>query len=348
MGGQSAEREVSLDTGRNIAEFLDSEKYDILPVEVSKEGKWLLDSPVVRQIEIKNKIKLLSRRFSKSKEIIPPLDNSLRRQRKTSVAFIALHGPYGEDGTVQGLLELLGIPYTCSGVLTSALAMNKAMAKEFLVARGILAPNYQLISSNLGGSLFGHMPELETRLKRKFGFPLVVKPNNQGSSVGVSIVRKKSEIRKALKDAFKKDKEVLVEEFIEGREITASILGNKKPVALPLIEIVPKTSEFFDYYAKYTPGATNEICPAPLSKSLTQEIQQTALKIYKVLGCRGVARVDFIVDKKNRIYFLELNTIPGMTKTSLVPQAAAKAGIEFPELLDRIIQLALDKKGKSH
>jgi len=250
-------------------------------------------------------------------------------KRKIDCAFIALHGPFGEDGRVQGMLELAGIPYTGSGVLASALAMEKAATKKILAGAGILMPGHIILKKD-------YQPAELKSVK----LPVVVKPLGQGSSVGISIVEKGEDLPGALKKSFRFEPSAMVEEFIPGREITAAVLGNKKPKVLPLIEIRPKVSRFFDYRAKYEVGGSDEICPAPLPENLAEKIREAAVRAHRILDCRGVTRSDFIL-KGDKPYFLEINTIPGMTKTSLVPQAAAKAGIPFPALLDELVKLAI-------
>ncbi len=294
-GGFSAEREVSIKTGEMIAKNLDRKKYQVFLFDPKDE----LENFIV-----------------------------LARRKKFEVVFPALHGTFGEDGTVQGVLELLGLPYVFSGVLASSLAIDKEMTKRILIQQGINMPKHEVF----------HIEKKEI----DFDIPAVVKPVRQGSSIGVTIVKDKRQLDSAIRDAFKYDSKIIAEEFIDGREITAAVLGNKNLIALPLIEIRPKVSFFFDYRAKYEIGGSKEICPAPISRALTKKIQDTAIKVHKILGCRGVTRSDFIL-KGHKPYFLEINTIPGMTETSLVPQAAAKAKIPFPKLLDKLIELAMEK-----
>jgi D-alanine-D-alanine ligase len=210
--------------------------------------------------------------------------------------------------------------------------MDKEATKKILAGEGVLMPRSVVVGNNYtAGDL------------RRIKLPAVVKPVHQGSSVGTFIVKNQMELPRAVKEAFKFGPKVMVEEFISGREITAAVLGNEKPQPLPLIEIKPKVSHFFDYRAKYEVGGSEEICPAPIGKSITKKIQDTAARVHRVIGCRGVTRSDFIL-RGSRPYFLEINTIPGMTETSLVPQAAAKAGISFPELLDKLIELAVEQQ----
>ncbi|MDP1629615.1 MAG: D-alanine--D-alanine ligase [bacterium] len=312
MGGQSSEHEVSLASGKMIVEALDKKKYDLKPITIAKNGKWLL--PHKKTLVVSEGREALDR---------------IKFRRGVDVVFIALHGNRGEDGAIQGLLELAGVPYTGSGVLTSALAMDKEMTKKILKAEGILMPNHVILEKNY-----------QPADLRKIKLPVVIKPVREGSSVGISVVKKKSELLPAIEEAFQFDSRVMAEEFVRGKEITAAVLGNKKSRALPLIEIRPNVSSFFDYRAKYEAGGSEEICPAPIGRTLTKKIQDIAVGIHRVLGCRGVTRSDFIL-RGNKPYFLEINTIPGMTKTSLVPQAAERAGLPFPELLDKLIELAL-------
>jgi len=297
FGGKSAEREISIKTGRMIAKNLDKKKYQVFLFDPAKD--------------------------------LLKLASSLKK-KKIDVVFPALHGPLGEDGTIQGMLELFGIPYVFSGVLASALAMDKEMAKKIFKKEKIPIPKHFIFTKKNHISL------------KKVKFPCVVKPLTQGSSVGVTIVQKPSQFKKALKYALEFGPKAMVEDFIDGREVTAAVLGNDKPRALPLIEIKPKISHFFDYQAKYEVDGSEEICPAQINQILTKKIQELAVKIHLTLGCRGATRTDLILHG-SQPFVLEINTIPGMTETSLVPKAALAAGIDFSCLLDRLIELALEK-----
>lgn len=297
-GGFSAEREISIKTGRNILKNLDKKKYQVFLFDPKTELEKFIKAGKRRQIDL---------------------------------VFPALHGAFGEDGAIQGLLEIMGLPYAFSGVLASSLAMDKERAKKISRTEKILTPRSVVIAQDYRKSDLA-----------KIKPPLVVKPICQGSSFGVYIVKDEAGLSVAIKESFKFGSKLMLEEFISGREITAAVLGNDAPVALPLIEIRPKNADFFDFRSKYEPGASEEICPAPLSRALTEEIQSAAVRIHKLIGGRGVTRSDFIV-KNNRPYFLEINTIPGMTETSLVPQAAVKHGLSFRALLDELIRLALEK-----
>jgi D-alanine-D-alanine ligase len=318
MGGRSPEHEISLISGREVVNNLNKKKYEALPVVISKDGKnWkltdkksldLMSNPIALRGTGKDMVLA-------NKKSISGI-NSFSDGNKT-VVFIAMAGPYGEDGTMQGLLELSGIPYTGSGVLASALGMDKIKFRDVMKANSIPVPN------------------------EGKGFPMFVKPSGQGSSVGASIVKNKKDLKNALKLAKKFGGEPLIEEYIKGTEVTCAVLGNKKPYTLPVIEIVPLKGEFFDYESKYTESGAEEIIPARISKSLTKKVQELAIKVYKVLGCKGFARVDFILKADGSPIVLEINTIPGLTPMSLLPKAARAAGISYSNLLDRIIKYAI-------
>jgi D-alanine-D-alanine ligase len=297
-GGISSEREVSLKSGQQVFQSLDKNKYDVLRYDTQTD--------------------------------LPKL---VAEADRIDAALIILHGPFGEDGTVQGLLELLDIPYQGAGVLGSALSMNKVAAKQIYTQSGIPVPPAQAVRRGEAVN--------EAECVSRLGLPLVVKPAVGGSSIGMTIVRSADQLGKALEKAFEQDTVALVEAYIQGIEITGSVLGNDDPQALPLIEIIPGAEhEFFDYKAKYTAGLTQEICPARIDAELTAKAQSYACMAHKALFCRGYSRTDMIVRGKE-IYILETNTIPGMTPTSLFPQAAQAAGIAFDRLLDRLIELGI-------
>jgi len=299
-GGKSAEREVSLKSGDQVFRALDKERYEILRYD--------------------------------PRDDLPRLAQDAGR---IDVALIILHGRLGEDGTIQGFLDLLNIPYQGSGVLGSALAMNKVLSKQLYVQAGLPTAPF-VVMDRTGSKAALHMFD-------QLGLPVVVKPEHEGSSIGLSIVRSPEQFPQALEDAWQFDRRCLVEKFIAGMEITGGVLGNDSLLALPLIEIVPSSGhEFFDYSAKYSPGASDEICPARLSPELTAKAQDYARRAHQALCCRGYSRTDMIVSD-DEIFVLETNTIPGMTETSLFPQSAAVAGFPFSTLLDRLIELALER-----
>jgi len=300
-GGISSERDVSIASGNQVYEVLDRDKYEVIRYDPKTD--------------------------------LPQL---VADAAGIDVALIILHGPYGEDGTVQGLLDLLGIPYQGSGVLGSAISMNKLVSKQLYKTAGIpVAPDMTFKSIDM----------IETRaVVDQLGMPLVIKPVTSGSSIGLSIVKSEDALNDALEKAFAEDHEVMIESYIKGVELTGGVIGNEELQALPIIEIIPgKEFDFFDYTAKYTPGATEEICPARIDEATTQKAQSYAKMAHRALCCKGYSRTDMIL-ADGQLYVLETNTIPGMTPTSLLPQAAKAAGIDFSQLLDKLIELSLEDK----
>jgi D-alanine-D-alanine ligase len=301
-GGLSNEREISLKSGEEVRKALNPDRYLVKVYDLQKGL-----APLVADAS------------------------------QMDVALIILHGRFGEDGTVQGLLELLNIPYQGSGVLGSAVAMNKTLSKTLYRLEGLPVARDRVVRK-------GDPLDLESVME-KLGRPIVVKPNREGSSIGVKFAHNKDELKEIIEQTFAWDIEVLLEEYIKGREITAGVIGNKVLEALPLVEVIPSGSfEFFDYEAKYKEEATREICPAPLPDSITAQAQEYALRAHKALKLRGYSRTDMVV-RGEGIFLLETNTIPGMTRTSLFPLAAKAAGMDFSALLDRLIDLALEDRG---
>ncbi len=299
-GGTSGERQVSLDGAAGVEKALDAAKYIVTRYDPATD---------------------LAQLAADAADI--------------DAAFILLHGLHGEDGTVQGLLELLGIPYQGAGVLGSAMAMDKNLAKTIYRLHGLPVADWEMAT----------VADIDRpgRILDRLRLPLVIKPVRQGSSLGMSIVRRPEELPAALGKAFQYDREVMVEEFIQGREITVGVLGNDDPEALPLVEIIPdKRFDFFDYDAKYKEGASREICPAKVSDAIREKAQQYALAAHRALQLSGYSRTDMIIAGEELV-LLETNTIPGMTPTSLLPQAAAAHGLDFPALLDKLIELGIKR-----
>ncbi len=298
-GGWSGEREISLKSGESVYQGLDKGKYDVT-------------------------------RYDPRDDLI----KLIRDKERIDLAFILLHGKFGEDGCVQGFLDLLGIPFVGSGVLSSAMALNKKVAKEMYKGAGLNVIEDVILGK---GQDFSVDQIIET-----IGPSTVVKPVAEGSSLGTSICHSRDELLKGIELAFQYDQEVMVERFIEGREVTCAVLGNRDVQALPLVEIVPNPEyRFFDYEAKYTQGATKEICPAPLTEEQARMAQTCAIEAHKAIGCRVWSRTDMIIEGE-KIYVLEINTIPGMTETSLVPLSARAAGLSLTQLLDTLIGLSLE------
>lgn len=297
-GGWSREREISLKSGESVYNALDKDKYEV-------------------------------RKYDPSKDLIKLIQDS----KNIDLVLLFLHGKRGEDGSIQGLLDLLNLPYVGSGVLASALAMNKAVSKELFRSAGLKVPQEML--------LFRNQNINPDKIFSDLGKPAVIKPVAEGSSIGLKICNTEEEIVEAIKDAFAISSDAMAEEYVKGREVSCAVLGNRDPEALPVIEIIPrKEYQFFSYTAKYVPGASEEICPAPLSSDVFKKVQDCAIKAHCLLGCRNFSRADMIVTAQD-VYVLETNTIPGMTENSLFPLAARTAGISFPSLMDRLIELAL-------
>jgi len=330
MGGRSSEREISLRSGAMVLRHLDRAKYEPLA----------FDTAVLHRLGARAPHGELPAPATADLTALAPLAPRAiepdSRAPGVDVAFIALHGRGGEDGAIQGLLELLGVAYTGSGVLASALAMDKVISKRVFKAEGIpTAPWRDFRTDNCADA-----QAIAADILGSLGLPAVVKPVSEGSTIGISVVRREEDLPRAVEEAARYDAHIMAEAFIPGIEITAAILGHRQPQVLPLVEIVPQ-SGFYDYEAKYTPGATEEIVPARIDDPTARRVREAALGAFEALGCRGVARVDMIVGAEGPVV-LEVNTIPGMTETSLVPRAAEAAGIAFPQLLDRMIELALE------
>ncbi len=317
-GGISNERDVSLRSAKQVYENLPRKKYSPTLIEIKKDGRWFFGN--------KKLVKIYDQKDGYKKSDL----------KKFDVAFIALHGRFGEDGRIQSLLEIIGIPYNGSGVLASAMAMNKAKTAELVKSAGFLTPRSMVIDKNFKNV---------NLLKKVVEFPCFVKPNQSGSSVGINKVNTIKELDKAIKLAFKEDDTVLVDEFIEGREITSGVMGNSahhEIYILPPVEIVSKKN-FFDFEAKYDDKLVDEICPAPIPKAQTRKVQDLSQKIHLLIGCDGLTRTDFIL-KDNKFYFLEINTIPGLTAESICPKEAKTAGISFGSFLDKQVEMALTNR----
>lgn len=301
-GGKSGERDISLDSGAACAQALREDGFPVVEIDTAEDD-------AIRHI----------------------IDSN------PDLVFIALHGKDGEDGCVQGLCELMEVPYTGPGVLASALAMDKSRAKVFYDEAGLATAPWV--------TLYAGQPRDMDAVVRAVGEHCVVKPAREGSALGVHIVENEADLEPAIQEALEHDSEIVVEKFITGTEITVAVLGNDEPEALPIIEIVPQgDSEFYDFKAKYAVGGANHIIPARLSDEIAAKCQADAVKAHKALGCTGVSRTDMIVDGEGTNWILETNTIPGMTATSLLPDAAAKIGIGFNELCKILVELALEGK----
>lgn len=304
MGGRSLERDISLRSGRRVSNALGELGYEVLELDVD-EG------------------------------LVPSL-----KDNRPDLVYIALHGKFGEDGTVQELMEILDIPYTGPGVFASAMGFDKPLSKEVLLREGIPTPPFFALSAATFQEM-GAYHALEAAAA-KLGFPMVVKPAAQGSALGVKVVPTFEDLPRAVQSALHYDDRVLIEGFVSGMEVAASILGNDSLEALPLVETVPH-SGFYDFDSRYTPGLTEYYCPARLEPEIARRAAETALETHRALGCLNVSRVDIIIDQEGIPQVLEINISPGMTETSLLPLAASVAGMEFKELVERLVRLALEK-----
>lgn len=303
-GGTSGERQVSLNGANSVEKALDSEKFLVRRYDPATD---------------------LARLATDAAEI--------------DFAFILLHGLHGEDGTMQGFLDLLGIPYQGSGVLGSAIAMDKHLAKELYRLNGLPVADWQIVSNDA--------PISSGELIESFGLPMVIKPVHEGSSLGLTLARSEEQLLQGIERALRHDSHVMVEKYIKGRELTVGVFGNSELTALPIIEIVPGPGfDFFDYDAKYKEGATDEICPARVNDAITAQAQQYAIAAHRALRLRGYSRTDMILEDDGAMYLLETNTIPGMTATSLMPRMAVTHGLSFPQFLEKLIELGMEGRPK--
>lgn len=342
FGGRSAEHEVSLQSAKNIIEAIDRDKYEVVLIGIDKQGLWYLNQESHFLLNA-NDPKNIRLQASETKLALAPGEQEHQLvaysqadyHSRVDVVFPVLHGPFGEDGTVQGLLKLANIPFVGAGVLGSAIGMDKDVMKRLLRDAGIPIARFAVL----------HSPEeaVFSQLEQELGLPIFVKPANLGSSVGIHKVKSAAEFQSALLDAFRYDRKVIVEEFIRGREIECSVLGNEQPIASVPGEIIPE-HEFYSYEAKYIDEqGARLVIPAKLPVPVRERIQQLAVEAFRVLCCEGMARVDFFLSADDRIYVNEINTIPGFTRISMYPKLWEASGIAYSELIDRLIQLALER-----
>jgi D-alanine-D-alanine ligase len=344
FGGKSAEHEVSLRSAKNVADAIPKDKYDVVLIGIDKSGRWLLNSdsnfllsqagqPMPKLVQGGKEVSLIP----ESAGVIQTVGQSGESSR-VDVIFPILHGPFGEDGTVQGLLKLAGIPFVGAGVLGSAVGMDKDVMKRLLRDAGIQIGKFLAFKS-------GDKIDF-AKVKKELGLPIFVKPANMGSSVGVSKAKNTSEFEAAVEDAFKYDTKIIVEEFIKGREIECAVLGNDNPIASAVGEIITDDG-FYSYDAKYikSDGAILKI-PADLPKSIVKKVQGVAIKTFQVLSCEGLGRVDMFLKENGEIFVNEINTIPGFTSISMYPKLWEVSGISYPKLIDTLIKLALERFDK--
>jgi D-alanine-D-alanine ligase len=351
FGGRSGEHEVSLASARSVMRAMDEEKYEIVPIGITKEGRWIASGDPMRALEAgdagaSQPAALLG---DPSRRGLMRLEDTERaveatRLAELDVVFPVLHGPYGEDGTVQGLLELAGIPYVGAGVTGSALGMDKAIFKDVMRAHGLPIVDYLVLKRKEWDA----DPEgVLDRIEERFDYPVFTKPANLGSSVGISKCHDRAGLAAGLAEAARYDRKLLVEIAVPAaREIEVSVLGNDNPIASVPGEIIP-SREFYSYEAKYIDDgdqASKLLIPAPVPPEVTEKARELAIRAYKAIDCNGMARADFLLSgETGELYVNELNTIPGFTAISMYPKLWEASGISYPELIDRLIELALER-----
>lgn len=336
FGGMSTENEVSIKSAKSVLKNLDKGLYEIYPIYIDKEGKWWKCSYNEKNGQIKNNEKI---------------ENVFKYLKEIDVAFPVLHGLYGEDGTIQGLFELLKIPYVGCHVLASSVGMDKAYTKIIFERAGLKQAKYKYIKTYKEKYIYinedfeeeiMNIEEIARKIEKEIKFPMFIKPSNSGSSVGINKANNNEELKKYIKEASKFDEKILVEEGINGKEVECAVLGNKDVIASCIGEI-KSADEFYSYDAKYNNQESKTNIPADISKEISYKIKKQAVKAFKAIDGRGLSRVDFFVEKDtNEIYINEINTLPGFTNISMYPKLFEKSGINYKELLNRLIELATD------
>lgn len=346
FGGRSGEHEVSILSARGVMGAMDPEKYEVVPIAITKEGTWLAGGDPMKSLlagpEAGGSVPVALAADPQDPRLIVLENREVggRVRLEVDVFFPVLHGPFGEDGTVQGLLELAGVPYVGAGVASSAVGMDKALQKAIFLARGLPVVRHEVV---FRWQWRERPDEVLDRLEAALGYPCFVKPANLGSSVGVTKARDREGLRAALDEAAQYDRKMLAEQAVDAREIECSVLGNDRPQASVPGEIVP-CREFYDYWAKYVEEGSQLLIPAPISPELTEQVRALSLAAYIALDCSGMARVDFLLDRQTEaLYVSEVNTIPGFTPISMYPKLWEASGLTYRDLIDRLIQLALER-----
>jgi D-alanine-D-alanine ligase len=343
FGGRSGEHEVSLVSATSVMQALDRHRYEVVPIGIAPDGRWLSSDRALALLKEKGSVRSEPERFlvpEPNRQGLVSLDGE-QEEGKIDVIFPVVHGTYGEDGTLQGLLDLANIPYVGAGVLGSALGMDKIVQKQLFQQAGLPIARY---ASFLSSACRKQPRRVVADAEKRLRYPMFIKPANTGSSVGISKAHGRRELVSAIEMAAEYDRKVIVEEGIGGiREIECSVLGNDRPEASIPGEIIP-SNEFYDYDAKYVDGKSTSVIPAKLSRSTVRRIQELAVKAFQVLDCAGMARVDFFVTKRTgRVYLNEINTIPGFTSISMYPKLWEASGLSYAGLLDRLIALAIER-----
>jgi len=346
FGGRSGEHAVSLMSARSVLSALDANKYEIIQIGITLEGKWLSGNTVLESFEsgnLKNLYPVLLLPEPKSTTLFHLSNGQLQPITQIDVVFPVLHGTFGEDGTLQGLLEMADLPYVGAGVLASSVGMDKGLFKEIMRTNGILTPDYLVVTRKQSQE---DMDSVIQKAQALAPYPLFVKPANLGSSVGITKCKSRSDLLEGILEAARYDRRILIERGINAREIEVSVLGNENPRASIPGEIKP-ADEFYSYNAKYHDDRSELFIPAPISQELVEQSQELALKAYKAIDCAGMARVDFLLDKDtDELYINEVNTIPGFTKISMYPKLWEASGLPYAALVDELIRLAFERKAE--
>ena len=350
FGGRSGEHEISLESAASIMKALDPAKYEVVPIGITREGRWLAGPEAIGKGPEESMRRVLESGKPVTASVDPtgpqliPLNSRHPSQRpdqtKVDVIFPVLHGTFGEDGTVQGLLELAGIPYIGAGVLGSAAGMDKDVMKRLFRDAGLAVAKWLLV---LRSEWQENPAGIRRAIAKQIGYPLFVKPANLGSSVGITKAHRSAALDAAIETAARYDRKILAEKAVNGREIECSVLGNDRPQASVPGEVIP-VNEFYDYEAKYLKAGSDLIIPAPLTAAQTRRVQDAAVRAFRAVDCAGMARVDMLLDRKTgKIFVNEINTIPGFTSISMYPKLWEASGISYRELIDRLVELALER-----
>lgn len=350
FGGQSSEHDVSLRSAQAILRHIDRSRFDVVPIGITRDGRWLVGGDPLRALAAVSRLPLESENADESEDSRSSMPASITDDVRAiapthvvgelDVVFPVLHGPNGEDGTVQGLLELAGIPYVGCGVLASAVAMDKPTAKRLFAWAGLPQARWLLITWR---EWQHDSQSVEQRVEEEIGYPCFVKPANLGSSVGVTKVRAAAHLRPAIEEAGRYDRRILIEEAIDARELEVSVLGNDEPVASIVGEIIP-SREFYDYEAKYVDTGSQLLIPAPITPEQAEATRRMAVEAFRLIDGAGMARVDFFLDRRTgQVLINEVNTIPGFTAISMYPKLWEASGLPFRELITRLIELALER-----
>ncbi|MBP3040201.1 D-alanine--D-alanine ligase [Bacillaceae bacterium Marseille-Q3522] len=338
-GGKSAEHNVSLQTAKAVIEALDFNKFDVYPIYIAKDGKWRKGKQLLKPVETVAKLTFSDENMIAPTALAPAIFQADKEAAAIDVVFPLLHGPNGEDGTVQGLLELLNLPYVGNGVLSSSAGMDKVIMKNIFAQAGLEQVKYTAFTHKE----WEKVPEAcYEKVEEQIGYPCFVKPANLGSSVGISKSCNRSELEAACKEAFIYDRKIIIEEGVAAREIEIAVLGNDEPECSVAGEIIPK-SEFYDYKAKYEDGDTALVIPADLLPEEYNNLQEIAIAAFKSLDCSGLVRADFFLTKEGKFLINEVNTMPGFTPFSMFPLLWKESGLEYPQLIERLIQLAMER-----